>query len=604
MSQRTFLWTLAATVFGGCLYGPTTTRPPDMVIIEDLSPEADLTGPDLACTAGLTNCGGLCLDTTMDVDHCGGCATVCAAGQVCTGGACSLFCPTGQTNCNGSCFNLLTDNSHCGMCGTTCAGGTSCAAGTCACPTLNPDTCKGVCTNLLKDSVNCGACGTACAATEMCSAGKCVSGCGNGQTGCPATKPTYCALLDSDGANCGACGAVCNNDTDVGKACTLASDCSSLNCVAGSCIAGKRVCSSGKCINVCTGALTLCGSDCVDIKNDPANCGSCGSACASGQACSAGVCTALCASPLMVCSGVCLDVRFDPDHCGTCTNACPTTGHVATRGCAAGTCSIVKCATGYLDCNAKVSDGCEVDSTSDAMNCGACGKACGSGANCVAGACGCPTGMMSCGGTCVPLPVDEWKWDGNATDGVGGHNGTPSQITFAAGKFGQAASFNGSTSSIVFDATVGNWLTNDYTMEWWVNETSTLQIDLLNKRPICGGGNFWDVRSGNTGIVGTEQLGIAFNGTTAINDGKWHQIAYTRQGTKLTLYIDGKAEASGTASASFSVNNGTAMNFGYGPCVYQDPTTPYKGLLDEMRFFNSALTSDQMAALNATGICQ
>ena len=42
------------------------------------------------CSAqGLTDCGGVCIDTVADPFNCGGCGLVCAEGQTCNGGACA-----------------------------------------------------------------------------------------------------------------------------------------------------------------------------------------------------------------------------------------------------------------------------------------------------------------------------------------------------------------------------------------------------------------------------------------------------------------------------------------------------------------------------------
>ncbi len=70
------------------------------------------------------------------------------------------------------------------------------------------------------------------------------------------------------------------------------------------------------------------------------------------------------------------DLMTDVDHCGSCDRACPAAGaHVAGRMCVDGSC-ILGCDPGYADCNRDASDGCEVDTTTDMMHCGACGAFC------------------------------------------------------------------------------------------------------------------------------------------------------------------------------------------------------------------------------------
>ena len=39
---------------------------------------------------------------------------------------------------------------------------------------------------------------------------------------------------------------------------------------------------------ICAGGASKCGDKCVDLQNDPANCGACATACKSGEVCAAG----------------------------------------------------------------------------------------------------------------------------------------------------------------------------------------------------------------------------------------------------------------------------------------------------------------------------
>jgi len=54
------------------------------------------------CAEGLAACGGSCVDVQTDAANCGGCGNACAAGQVCTAGACrATGCEAGYSNCDG-----------------------------------------------------------------------------------------------------------------------------------------------------------------------------------------------------------------------------------------------------------------------------------------------------------------------------------------------------------------------------------------------------------------------------------------------------------------------------------------------------------------------
>jgi alpha-tubulin suppressor-like RCC1 family protein len=76
--------------------------------------------------------------------------------------------------------------------------------------------------------------------------------------------------------------------------------------------------------------------------------------------------------------------------------------------CVAGMPSIVRCDPNFENCNGTTSDGCEIDLTTDEMNCRFCGNACtstgGESRECIAGDCrisSCPSGRRDCNGSAV-----------------------------------------------------------------------------------------------------------------------------------------------------------------------------------------------------------
>ncbi|MBN8644022.1 MAG: thrombospondin type 3 repeat-containing protein [Planctomycetes bacterium] len=98
-------------------------------------------------------------------------------------------------------------------------------------------------------------------------------------------------------------------------------------------------------------------------------------------------------------------------NCGTAAQ-CPQGPPNTTPVCQGGFCTY-PCSVGYADCNASMTDGCEVYMLSDSNNCGACGAVCPPNpANgtyqCVNGACtlACNPGFTNCSGNCVNVATN------------------------------------------------------------------------------------------------------------------------------------------------------------------------------------------------------
>jgi hypothetical protein len=105
--------------------------------------------------------------------------------------------------------------------------------------------------------------------------------------------------------------------------------------------------------------------------------------------------------------GVCAPVDQANLGCGSCF---PCVVPNAVPGCAGGACAVVQCVSGFADCNALASDGCEVAIKTDAANCGACGHACAAGEVCSDGTCtvGCMPPTTACSDHCANL-VNAWS---------------------------------------------------------------------------------------------------------------------------------------------------------------------------------------------------
>lgn len=214
----------------------------------------------------------------------------------------------------------------------------------------------------------------------------CVDECGGDgdlQSGAGILCHGRCVDSYDDPSNCGACGKVCPGTA--------------------ACVGGQCICANGVLNGVVGpegGRVEICGSSCVDLDADAANCGSCGAQCPAGAKCSSGQCQ--CPAGTSVVVGCCTTgLEADPANCGACGNACRGNTH-----CAGGMCECPEgqvlsnddtcCPPGQTHCGAS---GC-VDMSKDNANCGACGLACSGGSSCENGVCECPVGKVLTDGLC------------------------------------------------------------------------------------------------------------------------------------------------------------------------------------------------------------
>lgn len=351
----------------------------------------------LSCDPGWGDCNELdddgCESLLSDPAHCGDCDTTCADPEpFCSGEGTAFSCASGcgtRTLCGGSCVNTQTSPQHCGECDNACPSrphaSPACESGSCGyvCDTGWHD-CDGAaangCESQLRSLGHCGACGRTCDlphASETCTTGTCrIVACDTGYGDCNGDASDGCETsLSTDVTSCGACGNACPVDPPN----------------------ASSTCDGGGCRLVCDAGFADCDGDaangCEASLSSTETCGSCGIRCtestpvcatdgAGGYVC---VAELECSGELSLCSDSCVDTRSDPSHCGGCDQACPDRPN-SSPTCNDGSCGI-SCDSGWADCNDREADGCETNTDTSRMHCGACGSECGMLKACCSGSC-------------------------------------------------------------------------------------------------------------------------------------------------------------------------------------------------------------------------
>jgi hypothetical protein len=198
--------------------------------------------------------------------------------------------------------------------------------------------------------------------------------------------------------------------------------------------------------------------------------------------------------------------------------------------------------------------------------------------------------------------VGAWGFDetsgATAADSSGQNN--PGTITgathVAAGKFGGALSFNG-TSNLVTVADANSLdLTTGMTLEAWVQPTalgSLWRCVILKEQPSS---LIYALYAGDglgrpaTDVFTTADKG--FSGTTALTLNSWVHLAATYDGTTQRLYVNGVQVATKATTGAIKVSTG-ALRIG-GDTSWSNEW--FAGLIDEVRVYNKALTAAEIQA--------
>jgi hypothetical protein len=158
----------------------------------------------------------------------------------------------------------------------------------------------------------------------------------------------------------------------------------------------------------------------------------------------------------------------------------------------------------------------------------------------------------------LPQPAHWWPLDGNLVDAITGEAGVASNGTFyATGRIGAGFHFRG-PNYLDLGTRAGNLGTNDFTITLWMRVSNTVvSPTFLSWRTNCGAGAYWEVGlyapflgmaaprmyfNGARG-GGVEIVPVSQSPTNNVRDGRWHHLAYVRQGTLTRLYRDGSLVA-------------------------------------------------------------
>ncbi|HOL90079.1 MAG TPA: immunoglobulin domain-containing protein, partial [Anaerohalosphaeraceae bacterium] len=197
----------------------------------------------------------------------------------------------------------------------------------------------------------------------------------------------------------------------------------------------------------------------------------------------------------------------------------------------------------------------------------------------------------------IKRPIAYWPLEGNADDAVNGYDGTLlGSPVFEAGKVGQAMVFDGLNDWIDLPDGFANFRSG-LTFTVWAKPTATASwarfFDFGNG---ADAGNIYFSRNGTGADLTFSTLGgsVTASGVLALNEWQWFAVTVDETGNAV-IYKNGVSVQTGTVTIPAVVTR--TSNF-LGKSNWAADAL-YKGLMDEIRLYNYALTADEIATLYA-----
>jgi hypothetical protein len=203
--------------------------------------------------------------------------------------------------------------------------------------------------------------------------------------------------------------------------------------------------------------------------------------------------------------------------------------------------------------------------------------------------------------------VGFWEFDdssgGIAADSSGNnlHGTIAGNPAWIDGPEGYALQFDGDGDYVVVDNDSSLNMTAQITVAAWIKVDA---FDCEWQAIITKGDGSWRLqRNGTQGSIEFACTGAfvpgalvgSLFGTVSVNDGRWHHIAGTYDGSRICFYVDGRLDISSEAVGSIEVSD---YNLFIGANA-EKPDRNFKGSIDDVRIYSYALSAEEVKAISA-----
>jgi len=200
---------------------------------------------------------------------------------------------------------------------------------------------------------------------------------------------------------------------------------------------------------------------------------------------------------------------------------------------------------------------------------------------------------------------DEGSGDAVADSGSAGIDGTAfGDPNWADGVLGKALVFDGNDAYVNLGKHTKFDITNQITVSAWIKVNA---FDIKYQTIISKGDTSWRLqRHAGTDALEFGCMGLplpsnpvwgSIYGKIKVNDGQWHHAVGTYDGRRISLYVDGVLDVSEEVIGTIRTND-YEVHIGANA---EKPGRFWNGLIDDVRVYNYALSTDEIASIASSG---
>ena len=164
---------------------------------------------------------------------------------------------------------------------------------------------------------------------------------------------------------------------------------------------------------------------------------------------------------------------------------------------------------------------------------------------------------------------------------------------------------DGNQGYVEFTGPVNRYFTtSDFTLSFYFksNQYSVFPQSLISKRAACDEYNMLDIQLDQN----LRQVDTDFHETPdkdfpeispELAAGSWQHFALVRQDFWAYTYINGRLVRKARRCSGVDISNDAFLSFSNSPCVNRGGTRRFKGVLDELRVYDRALSEEEVEAL-------